>query len=238
MSTPRPNRRRGARAEVPITREAIVDAAFRMIDERGSDGFSMRSLASELGVYPATLYWHVGDRARVLGLVEQRWLDGIEAPDPVLAPRDWLFEMGRRYRANAHRHPNITRLVSTERARNVEAMRVPDLVVGKLAELGLRGDALLHSYNAVVGAVQGFIVMELARFAEPDAESAQATEAELRALDPAQLPNITAHFDTLADRALSVRWSDATLMPLDESFELLLTMLIEGLMRSRPSRRG
>ena len=35
-----------------------------------SSSFSMRSLATELGVFPATLYWHVGDRSQLLGLVE------------------------------------------------------------------------------------------------------------------------------------------------------------------------
>jgi AcrR family transcriptional regulator len=213
---------------VPITREAIVDAAFRMIDERGSEGFSMRSLATELGVYPATLYWHVGDRARVLGLVEQQWLESIEQPDDDVDWRVWMRELGRRYRANAQRHPNVARIISIERARNTDAMVIPDAVLGRLASLGLTGDTLVHTYNAVVGAVQGFVVMELARIAEPDADSARDTEQELRNLDPERFPNITEHFDVVADRVLSVRWSDGAQSPLDGSFEQLLTMLIGG----------
>jgi TetR/AcrR family tetracycline transcriptional repressor len=228
MTTTRPARKRGSRAEVPITREAIVDAAFRMIDERGSEGFSMRSLATELGVYPATLYWHVGDRARVLGLVEQRWLESIEQPDDNIDWRVWMRELGRSYRANAQRHPNVARIISIERARNTDAMVIPDAVLGRLAGLGLTGDMLVHTYNAVVGAVQGFVVMELARIAEPDADSARDTEHELRSLDPERFPNITANFDVVADRVLSVRWSDGAQSPLDGSFEQLLTMLIGG----------
>ena len=41
--------KRGVRAEVPVTRDAIVEAAFRLIEERGLEAFSMRSLATELG---------------------------------------------------------------------------------------------------------------------------------------------------------------------------------------------
>ena len=96
-------RKRGARAEVPITAEAIVDTAFRMIDERGADAFSMRSLANELGVFPATLYWHVGDRARLLGLVELRWSEGIELPDECEHWRDWMLELARRRAARLAR---------------------------------------------------------------------------------------------------------------------------------------
>jgi hypothetical protein len=70
--------------------------------------------------------------------------------------------------------------------------------------------------------------MELARIAEPDADSARDTEQELRNLDPERFPHITEHFDVVADRVLSVRWSDGAQAPLDGSFEQLLTMLISG----------
>lgn len=236
MNAGQPSRRRGARAEVPVTREAIVDAAFRLIEDRGFDSFSMRSLANELGVFPATLYWHVGDRGQLLGLVEEKWTMQIVPPDELDDWREWLMELGRRYRRNAHAHPHVARLISVERVRNVNSMRLPDMVLGKLAGLGL-GDDLVHAYNALVGAVQGFVVMELAQIAEPDAPSARSTEEDIRGLDPATFPNITAHLDLVADNALSVRWSDGTQKPLDESFEYLLNLLLDGLAARVTPRR-
>ena len=98
MTAASPARKGGTRAETPITAESIVDTAFRMIDERGHEAFSMRSVANELGVFPATLYWHVGDRAQLLGLVELQWVNGIEMPessvlnsDPNFRPVDMEF---------------------------------------------------------------------------------------------------------------------------------------------------
>ena len=169
-------RTRGVRAEVPITQDMIVETAFRLIDERGTEGFSMRSLATELGVFPATLYWHVGDRAQLLGLVEQQWMSGIAVPDDT-DWREWMRRLGRNYRRHAHRHPNVARLMSVERARNTDNLTVPDAVIGKIAALGF-GDDLVHAYNAVVGAVQGFVVIELARVGEPGPEVVAATEAD------------------------------------------------------------
>ena len=221
-------RRRGVRSDVPVNREVIVDTAFRLIEERGFDGFSMRSLATELGVFPATLYWHAGDRGQLLGLVEEKWTLQIRLPDEHDDWREWMKELGRRYRLNAHRHPHVARLVSVERVRNVNAMRIPDVLLGRLASLGL-GPELVHAYNALVGAVQGFVVMELARVADPDSPSARATEDEIRSLDPAQFPNIVANLDEVADHALSIRWSDGTQKPLDESFEYLLSLLVDGI---------
>lgn len=228
MSAPTSPRRRGVRADIPVTREVIVDTAFRLIEERGFDSFSMRSLATELGVFPATLYWHVGDRGQLLGLVEEKWTLQIQLPDELDDWREWMMELGRRYRRNAHEHPHVARLISVERVRNVNAMRIPDVLLGRLSALGL-GPDLVHAYNALVGAVQGFVVMELARIAEPDAPSARSTEDEIRSLDPEQFPNIVAHLDEVADNALSIRWSDGTQRPLDTSFEYLLSLLLDGI---------
>ena len=222
------------RAEVPITRDVIVATAFRLIEERGLEQFSMRSLATELGVFPATLYWHVGDRSQLLGLVEYRWIEQVELPDHLSDWREWLAELARRYRRNAHAHPDVARLVSVERARNNESLTIPDAIVGKLSELGL-GDQMVHAYNSLMGAVRGFVVMELAPRAEPG--EAADVEADLRSLDPEQFPNITANFDQMGDSALSLRWSDAADQPLDESFEFLVDLLLDGLAARVPRKR-
>lgn len=228
MSTAQPARRRGARAETPITAELIVDTAVRLIDERGPQQFSMRSLAAELGVFPATLYWHVGDRQQLIGLVEQRALAAIELPDAD-DWQTWSVELAKRYRANALRHPNVMRLVSTERGLNMDALAIPDAVLGKLAGLGLDGDQLVFAYNALMGAVQGFVLLELTLVTELDPDSERVAEEAIRSLDPNRFPHIAANFDAVANRALSMRWSLDDHRPFDESFEFLMQVLLAGL---------
>lgn len=227
MSTAQPSRRRGARAETPITAELIVETAIRLIDERGPQQFSMRSLAAELGVFPATLYWHVGDRQQLIGLVEQRALSSIELPEAA-DWQTWSVELARRYRANALRHPNVMRLVSTERGLNMDALAIPDAILGKLTELGL-GTHLVHAYNALMGAVQGFVLLELTLVAERDPDSERVAEDAIRAIDPQRFPNIAANFDAVANRALSMRWSLDDHGSFDESFEFLMQVLLSGL---------
>lgn len=224
-------RKRGARAEVPITADVIVDAAFRMIDERGAEAFSMRAVANELGVFPATLYWHVGDKAQLLGLVELRWVQGIELPDELTDWREWMHEVARRYRAHARQHPNVARLVTVERARNVASLEIPDAIIGKLADLGL-GDRIVHAYNALMGAVRGFVVLELSTAADPiPPDEADDVEAELRSVDAARFPHLTQHFHLFADRALSIRWSDSAARSLDDSYDFLIELLLDGIAR-------
>jgi hypothetical protein len=107
-------------------------------------------------------------------------------------------------------------------------LAIPDAIIGKLAELGL-GDELVHVFNSLMGAVRGFVLMELAPRAETGPDGRDVVEAELRGIDPERFPHLSAHFGEMGDKALSVRWSDAADSPLDESFEYLMRLLLDGI---------
>lgn len=65
-----------------LTRELIVDAALRVLDESGLDGLSMRRLADELQTGPASLYAHVADKEDLLDLILDRALAEVDHPEP------------------------------------------------------------------------------------------------------------------------------------------------------------
>lgn len=95
----------------PITREAIVDAALRVLDTDGLDGLSMRRVADELKTGAASLYWHVHNKEELVQLLFERLNAEIELPAP--DPAHWqeqLKELGRRFRAVAHTHRDFARI--------------------------------------------------------------------------------------------------------------------------------
>src|SRR5581483_5119125 len=49
----------GTRTKQPLSRDAIIDAAIKVLDAEGVDALTIRRLADELGTGPATLYWHI-----------------------------------------------------------------------------------------------------------------------------------------------------------------------------------
>lgn len=59
-------------AEVADFRERLCDAAARLFAERGQSGFTMRELASELGVSPMTPYRYFHDKDEILAAVRAR----------------------------------------------------------------------------------------------------------------------------------------------------------------------
>ena len=55
--------------KTPLTRQAIVEAALRVLDRDGMDALSMRKVGEELGTGAASLYWHVRNKEELLQLV-------------------------------------------------------------------------------------------------------------------------------------------------------------------------
>ena len=100
--------RRGRPARTPLTREAIVDAALRVVDGEGAGALSMRRVAEELGTGPASLYWHVSSKDELINLLVDRVVGEIEPPRP--DPARWQEEFREwtlRAREVFRRHPGV-----------------------------------------------------------------------------------------------------------------------------------
>jgi AcrR family transcriptional regulator len=67
----------------PLTRDAIVAAALRLVDDHGSpDALTMRALARDLGVDPMAVYRHVADKHDLLGAMCDALIAGLTPLDP------------------------------------------------------------------------------------------------------------------------------------------------------------
>jgi TetR/AcrR family transcriptional regulator, tetracycline repressor protein len=80
---------RTAKAARPVlSREAIVDAALRIVDAEGYDALSMRRVAQEFGTGAASLYAYVANRDELEDLLVDRVIGQCPAPEPG-DPADW-----------------------------------------------------------------------------------------------------------------------------------------------------
>src|SRR5215211_2966649 len=96
--------RSGAEA---LTREGILRAAIRLVDEHGMAALSMRRLARELGVDPMAIYHHLPGKAAVVsGMVEV-----VLREMPAVAEnglwREPVRAFAEAYRGLALAHPNL-----------------------------------------------------------------------------------------------------------------------------------
>jgi AcrR family transcriptional regulator len=65
-----------------LSREAIVDAALRVLDDEGLDAVTMRRVAQELDTGGASLYAHVDGKDDLIELVRDRVIGEVRIPDP------------------------------------------------------------------------------------------------------------------------------------------------------------
>jgi TetR/AcrR family tetracycline transcriptional repressor len=228
--------RRGSRTvRGSLDQDQVVLAALALLDEVGVDGFTMRALADRLSTFPNTVYWHAGNRDRVLALAVDRALGEMAVPDPrKVGWRDWLALAAREYRRVLHAHPNTAALVATQVLVSPPTLGLVEAVLSVLESCGYTGPGLTRAYNAYVGSLVGWVSVELAA-AQREPEGWQAEFARtLTDLDPAHYPTICAHHDDLHDQAIALRWHGGSERPLDDSFEAALRVWLDGLAAGVP----
>jgi AcrR family transcriptional regulator len=208
-----------ARTREPLTRERVIEAAMRVMDEEGLEAVSMRRIAREVGVEAMSLYHHVEDKEDLLDGICERVMSAFEFPEPV---GDWAEDCrrgARAWRNLLRKHPNVMRLFAEERGpiRSPDSMRPMEFALRLLRGADLSDRDTAQAFHAFGGYIQGFVMMELGSIAgghDPEHAKAHAALA-------ASLPD---EFDVLSDVAPYFVECDA-----DEQFEFGLDLLIRGL---------
>lgn len=214
-----------------VTREKIVEVALAQIDEAGLPALSMRDIAARLGVYPATVQWHVRSKEELLAEVATLVMDGVVPPPARHAWKEWLAELFRRCRKALKKHPNVAQLIGAQMVSNASvSTALVEGILLALEEAGFEGQALLETYNAVVAAMLGFATME---FAPLPAENTEVWAASLKervhAIRPLEHPALARHLPMMANQAFIVRWENGVTRPMDESFERYVRIFLDGL---------
>jgi AcrR family transcriptional regulator len=147
--------------------DAILAAARTLLEERGSDGFTMRDVADAVGVRAPSLYKHVADRAALLSQLEalgfaelgDRIAAAAEQPEPLVA-------MAVAYRRFARRSPRLyARMLSPDATRGAAARRWRRDAVAPVLDVLLRvvpADRVLSHARTLTAFLHGFVTMEAA----------------------------------------------------------------------------
>jgi TetR/AcrR family tetracycline transcriptional repressor len=215
-------RGRPKRTRAPLSREAIVDAALRVLDCEGAPGLSMRRIAEELGTGAGAIYWHVANKEQLVQLVFDRVIGDL--PLPEVDPERWdeqIKQAARDVRRLMREHPGIAQLSFGTIPLGPNAIRFFEWHLSVLRAGGLpdrvaalAGD-LIHLY------VDAFAYEECIGAPAPTGTAAEDWVGEMRAylasLPPSRFPNLS----ELAD--------EVTAGGRDERFEFGLEILVNGL---------
>lgn len=216
-----------------MSRDRVVSTALSIIDKEGIDGFSMRGLAQELGVYPTAVYWYVPNRNALLAEVVSHALSDVVPPEDVGDWRLWLKELFRRYRNTVRRHPNLAALMGAQLVSNAGVNPAfVDKILTVLSRAGFDGEHLVQAFNTVVAVKVGFVTIEFAAApVEDDKAWAAEMKRSIRAVNPERHPVLARNLARIENRAFIVRWQNGTEVPLDDSFEMYIDVAVKGLER-------
>ncbi|HYT78818.1 MAG TPA: TetR/AcrR family transcriptional regulator C-terminal domain-containing protein [Actinomycetota bacterium] len=204
----------------PLTRERIIRAALRIMDEEGLEAVSMRRIGRELGVEAMSLYNHVQDKEDILDGICEAVLADFRVP---LAD-EWAE--GARLAAHEYRrlllaHPTVITLM-TERKRpftNAESLRAYEFALEVFRTAGLSEEDSVKAFHVFGGYILGFVTLELGLMVGgPDDEAhAQAHQEMARLLASADLPRMREAMPHFMNCDLA------------EQFDFGLDLLIEGI---------
>lgn len=162
--------------------DAIVDAAFAVLDDVGSDGLTVRAVADRLGVKAPALYWHVRDKQALLDEMATRVWASIAraslagglpaAPAPGSAPGEppwWTAcaTFARTARAALLAHRDGARLFAGTALTDAEVLTDQEAGFAWMAEQGFSVAATADAFAILISFVVGHCIEEQGRAQAP-----------------------------------------------------------------------
>jgi TetR/AcrR family transcriptional regulator, tetracycline repressor protein len=219
-------RRRGAgrprAGQEALTREGILGAALRIVDEEGMEALSMRRLAADLGVNPMSIYHHLpGKEAVVSGLVGVVF-SRMRVPSSGGMPwQERVRAYAHAYRDVVRSHPNLAlQIVSDAAAVSEAVLSGAEPLYGALEEAGLSPAMVVRAADSLVDFVHGFVLGEASNpSGEFDVGSELLTRIEAR---PAgEIPALRRVFGALGEEGARYDF--------DAGFEAGLDIFVGGI---------
>jgi AcrR family transcriptional regulator len=209
-----PGRRAGLDAD------EILDQAIALVESKGSDALTMRSLAAELGVATTSIYWHVGNRSDLITALVTRHGERLaQMPIEGTTARERILAVARMIWSSAIDHREVTRLAAAHGASSLHARQLELAMARELQEAAVVGTAARDAMRAITACVGGFIVAVLIDDLTPSSlrRTSVLGGAEANDLDPSTLTALSESADlpTLFDATL--RAVVASVVPADLS---------------------
>jgi AcrR family transcriptional regulator len=155
-----------------LSRERVLTAAVRFVDEQGLRALTMRGLAAELGVEAMALYRYVPSREKLLDGVVETVVDELYSdPDVQLRPdgdwQDYLRHLARGVRRLAIAHPEVFPIVATRPPAApwirppLRSLRWVEAFLDALLSRGFPDAGAVAAYRAFSSFLLGHLLLEV-----------------------------------------------------------------------------
>jgi AcrR family transcriptional regulator len=162
-----------------LTRAAIVDAAFEVLEDAGIDGLTLRAVAARLGVRAPAIYWHLDSKQALLDemgtAIERRIVMSLIGLPEDIAVADALRAYAVSMRTEYLRHRDGARTFSGTRLTDPEVLRLQEAALTHWTSSGIALATILDAFEIITAYVVGFVIEEQER---ADAERYQLAQRD------------------------------------------------------------
>ena len=206
-------RRSPGRPPIPLDR--IVTTALQIVDDKGADALSMRTLAQRLDSGTATLYRHFTGRADLIAHVVDLVFGSVEidaAKLSTMALPDACNTLAHSMFDALRRHPNVAPLLAEGVPIGPHALAAREAMIAILLDNGFSPSLAARSYATLARYILGFAIQLTGHSTADDTQLASL----FHGLDPKLFP-------------ATVSVADHLPVPLEDEFALGLELIVTGL---------
>jgi AcrR family transcriptional regulator len=150
--------RRSTEPGPALSRSAVIDRAVAIADAEGLEAVTIRRVATELGVTPMALYWHVHNKDELLAALGDRLYEHLDISlDPAAPWQQQLRHLADALLAALTAHPRLAPLAGARVLANDNGRRLTETALALLesagfsvAEAALISRRVLHTIVTVV----------------------------------------------------------------------------------------
>ncbi len=203
-----------------IDREAVLEAALRLLDAEGQEALTMRRLAGELGVSAMAPYRHVGSKDELLIVLVDRLAARLVYPPRPPDPKGAMLALWSTIYDSLADHPWVVEVLARRRMMAPSVLVAIEEIHAALRDAGLTIEAAVRAYRLMWNFTLGSLLVRAGAGSE-----APSRQRDLRgAPDPGRYPMLA---------AAAPAWTDAHDR---DTYREDLGALIDGLLISATPR--
>jgi AcrR family transcriptional regulator len=149
-------------SRVALSRDQIIDAAVKVMDEEGLDALSMRRLGLELNAGATSLYWHVRNKDELLDLVLDRVIaEVIPDMERDVGWRETAESAAHALRRVLLRHRGVAPIMGERPTFGPSALQALEILLTPFVAAGFGPEAALLAATTIINWASGFAVFEV-----------------------------------------------------------------------------
>ena len=199
----------------PIARDHIVAAAFKLLDEAGMEGVTLRKVACMLGIRAPSLYWHFKSKQALVDAMADAMIVDVARDIPDGQPwRQTLLQVAREFRTAFKARRDGARVYAGTFLATENVLRVGETCIAALVGAGASVRVAATAPMDLVYYTMGFVIEEQSW---PGDGSMEALGESFMALAEARFPHCWSAREV---------WSE---VDFDTRFEQGLGLMLDGI---------